>query len=112
MRLIHTIDLDHSRDTKMVIKCCKLKDRQYIGHKRTTIKTSYNRLISPRIRHGICCGCRGVGTGTRGIINTNSPVHSYAPVVTLVEQVLFTLPKHICYPRLTLFPVVVVLLDL
>ena len=51
MRLIHTIDLDHSRDTKMVIKCGKSKDRQYIGQKRTTIKTNQTTVDKPMAIH-------------------------------------------------------------
>jgi hypothetical protein len=34
MRLIHTIDLDHIKDTKRVIQCSKSKDRQYIGQQK------------------------------------------------------------------------------
>ena len=47
MRLIHTIDLDHSRDTKMVIKCRKSKDRQCIGQTRTAIKTNQTTVDKP-----------------------------------------------------------------
>jgi len=31
MRLIHTIDVDHIKDTKRVVKFSQSKDRQYIA---------------------------------------------------------------------------------
>jgi hypothetical protein len=46
MRLIHTIDLDHIKDTKRVIKCSKSKDIQYIGQQKI-IKKQQTRVDKP-----------------------------------------------------------------